>query len=143
MMLRHTSGVADYDWSKWPTAGFPLTDDLKQKAADIADKFKDAKEVQTYFETSTDPLNLKMVVQYAAGARKTKIENVEQVASSTATADPTGSGIIRWDLYKSQGNSWNPPAKVETPPEAKVAPAETPWLLYAGGAILLLLILKK
>ena len=137
------SGVADYDWSKWPTAGFPLTDDLKAKAAEIADKFTSAKDVQTYMETSNDPLNVKVAVQYAAGARKAKIEGVEQVASSTATADPTGSGLIRWDLYKSQGNSWNPPKPPEPPPVAPAASSETPWYVYAGAAALLLVLLRK
>lgn len=142
MMLRHTSGVSDYDWSKWSAGLFPLTEDLKTKAAEIADKFTSAGDVQKYFETSNDPNNLKLVVQYAAGARKAKIEGVEQVASSAATADPTGSGIIRWDLYKAQGNSWNPPKPPETPP---VAPSstETPWYVYAGAAALLLVLLRK
>lgn len=133
MMYSHyMHGVEDYDWSKWPSGSFPLTDDLKSKAAAIADKFTTAADYQKYAETSTDPIALKFTVQYAATARKKAIENISDVASSPLTEQSKGSGIYSYSFGKK---------KEETPPPAEKK--ETPVLLYAIGAAVLFALLRK
>lgn len=131
MMMHHMAGVADYDWSKWPSTAFPLTEELKTKAADIADKFTTAAEVQKYFETSSDPIQLKVVVQYAATARKQAIADVETVVGSPLTPESKGTGIYSYSFGLK---------KDETPQPKK---EETPVLLYALGAAALFLLLRK
>lgn len=135
MMCRYMSGAGDYDWNKWPSSAFPLTRDLQDKAAAIADKFTTAADVQKYFETSTDPVNLKMVVQYAVTARKQPIKDVTDVVSSSATEAPKGKGIYVYNFGLKKDETPPPP-----PPAEK---KETPVLLYAIGAAVLFAILKK
>ena len=126
-MLYHSlHGVADYDWSKWPSTAFPLTDDLKNKAAAIADKFTSAADADKYMAESTDPLNLKVVVQYAATA-KTKPAFTPTFTSS-ASPEPV-----------------RPPPQQEPPPPPPPVEEkkETPWLLYAVGAVILYMLFNK
>lgn len=118
MYQKHMAGVSDYDWSKWPTSAFPLTEDLKTKAAAIADRFASAADADKYMAESTDPLNVKMVVQYAATAKKKPTFTPTFTSSASPGADTEKVKVI-------------------------VEKSETPWLLIAGGAALLFLLMRK
>ena len=136
MMMHHMAGVADYDWSKWPSTAFPLTEELKTKAAAIADKLTTTAEVQKYFETSSDPRKLKDVVQYAVnnGIRKPKDKSYKGDGRPSPTASPED-----WvKFYTSE--QYQSTFLTE---EEKKKEKETPVLLYALGAAALFLLLRK
>ena len=115
MRYRYMHGVDDYDWSKWDAKAGALTDAEKAAAAAIADNFKTAADYQKWMDTDTSAsLRLRFVVQYASTAKKTAPIKDLTYITSFATPDPE-------------------------PEKAK----ETPWLLYAAGAAVLFLLLRK
>lgn len=84
--VRHTAGVSDYDWSKWESGAFALTEDLKAKASAIADQFKSQADADAYMASSSDPLQLKLVVQYAVTAKKQPAFESQYTSSATKTS---------------------------------------------------------
>jgi hypothetical protein len=124
------AGVDDYDWSKWPSGSFPLTEDLKVKAAAIADKFTSAADADKYMAESSDPLALKVAVQYAATAKKAPTFKPTFTSSASQSAAVT----TMYDV---------PASTTPPPPPAEKEKSETPWLLIAGGAALLFLLMRK
>lgn len=84
------AGVADYDWSLW--TGAPLSDDIKAKAATIADGFKSQADADAYEADSTDPLAIKFAVKFAVTAKKQPTFQTTFVSS--ATYDPKAVEIL-------------------------------------------------
>ena len=117
MGYRYMHGVDDYDWSKWDTKAGALTDDEKKAAAAIADTFKTAEDYQRWMDTDTSAsMRLRFIVQYAATAKKAPVKDLGVTSFYNSGYDDKG---------------------------AATAEKETPWLLYAAGAAVLFLLLKK
>ena len=128
------AGASDYNWSEWQ--GAPLSDGDKATAAAIAENFKSQADYQAYMDQSEDPLLIKFAVEYALRHRKTAIPTGSGLGKVTLPS--TGVDLSKVNLSKIDWASVKKPATwIDTAPKA-----ETPWLLYIGGALLLYMLLK-
>ena len=120
-MRRYMHGVADYDWTK-VSVDPPLTDAEKKTIADLVDSFKTKEEVQKWVNDSTAAYAndaAKQAAFWRLGGPVLILTEQKKITDLNALFKPTFST-----------------------PETTTT-TETPWLLYAAGAAVLFLLLKK
>lgn len=118
-------GVADYDWAQFKDAG--LTDAEKATIASIVDSFKSKADVQAWVNTSTAAAKGDSAKEQAFGrlvGPVLALSEQKKIIDLTAMFDVT-------------------PKKINNNNDDDSSTEETPWLMYAAGAALLYLILKK